>query len=520
MTARQDFLLGIDAGTSVVKAALFYPDGHEHTTVARRTTLRTPHPTWAEVSMVETWEMTVHAIREVLAKSGVRADQIAAVGITGNMVGAWLVGVDGSPVRDAILWCDGRTQPLLDRLSEEHPGFMLQIFDATGCAMQQGCTLPVLRWLAENEPQSLDRSRYVLCCKDWICFKLTGSVQLDPTEACVMPGDTRTHGYSEAMFDLLGVRAYRHLFPALQPSEKVVGVIHQEASQLTGLNAGTPVVAGAGDVPASALGVGAYEPGIACSLLGTNFLNCLVTDRPIFEPRGVGTLFCLPGERWLRSAINVSGTTSLDWAIEQFCQPEKTASASSTELFAAVEALAMQSPPGANGVRYLPYLSPQGITAPVLEPTARAEFFGLTNEHTRADLMRAVYEGLALSVRDCYAVIPAAIGEIRLSGGAAKSTFFCQVVADVTGKRIVVPSGSEFGARGAALLAAVGIGWFETIADAVSLTPTTARIYEHHPESKAIYDAIYEIYGELRDTLRPVWRQNVRRLGQRSREIG
>ena len=517
MTTRQDFLLGIDAGTSVVKAALFSPDGREHTTVAQRTTLKAPHPSWAEVSMIETWEMTAQAIREVLARSGVRADQIAAVGITGNMVGAWLIDAEGKPVRDAILWCDGRTQPLIDRLSEEHSGFMSQIFDTVGCAMQQGCTLPVLRWLAENEPQSLDRSQYVLCCKDWICFKLTGSVQVDPTEACVMPGDAQTHGYSEAMFDLLGVRAYRHLFPPLQPSEKVVGVIHREASQLTGLKAGTPVVAGAGDVPASALGVGAYEPGMACSLLGTNFLNCLVTDRPIFEPRGIGALFCLPGKRWLRAAINVSGTTSLDWAIEQFCQPEKAASASSNDLFTQVEALVGKSPPGASGIIYLPYLSSQGITAPVLEPAARAEFFGLTNEHTRADLVRAVYEGLALSIRDCYEVIPAAIGEIRLSGGAAKSAFFCQVVADVTGKRIVVPSGSEFGARGAAVLAAVGIGWFETIADALSLNPTTARIYENNPEAKAIYDAVYVTYGELRDALRPVWRRNVQRLGQHGR---
>ncbi|HVO72254.1 MAG TPA: FGGY-family carbohydrate kinase [Aggregatilineaceae bacterium] len=514
MTARQDFLLGIDAGTSVVKAALFSPDGREHVTVARRTTLKAPHPTWAEVSMIETWEMTVQAIHEVLAYGGVRSDQIAAVGITGNMIGAWLVDGDGNPVRDAILWCDGRTGPLLDQLSEEDPGFMSRLYDIVGCAMQQGCTLPVLRWLAENEPQSLDRARHILCCKDWLILRLTGSIHLDPTEACVLPGDPRTRGYSEAMFDLLGVSAYRHLFPPLQPSEKVVGVIQREAAQLTGLKAGTPVVAGAGDVPASAIGVGAYEPGTACSLLGTNFLNCLVTDRPVFEPRGIGAVFCLPGERWLRSAINVSGTTSLDWAIEQFCQPEKTASASSAEPFAAVESLATNSPPGASGIIYLPYLSAQGITAPVVESAARAELFGLTNEHTRADLVRAVYEGLALSIRDCYEVIPADIGEIRLSGGAAKSTFFCQIVADVTGTRIVVPSGTEFGARGAALLAAVGIGWFETVADALSLDPTTARIYESNPKVKAVYDAVYMTYGELRDALRPVWRRNVQRLGQ------
>jgi sugar (pentulose or hexulose) kinase len=517
MTTRQGFLLGIDAGTSVVKAALFSSTGREHTTVAQRTTLKTPQPTWAEVSMIETWEMTISAIRELLAKSGIRADQIAAVGITGNMVGAWLIDAGGNPVRDAVLWCDGRTQPLIERLSEEHPGFMSQIYDTVGCVMQQGATLPVLRWLAENEPQSLDRATHVLCCKDWLNFKLTGSIHLDPTEACVLPGDARTQGYSEAMFDLLGVRAYRHLFPPLQPSGTIVGTIHSEAAQLTRLKAGTPVVAGAGDVPASALGVGAYEPGVACSLLGTNFLNCLVTDKPLFEPRDIGALFGLPSGRWLRATINVSGTTSLDWAIEQFCQPEKMTAASSQELFAQVEALALQSQPGARGIIYLPYLSSQGIIAPFAESAARADFFGLTNEHTRADLVRAIYEGLAFSIRNGYDVIPVAIDEIRLSGGAAKSPFFCQVVADVTGKHIVVPSGSEFGARGAAVLAAVGIGWFKTITDALSLTPTTARTYECNPEIKAIYDAVYLTYGELRDTLVPVWRRNVQRLDKYGR---
>ena len=512
MAATQEFLLGIDAGTSVVKAALFYPDGREHTTVARRTTLRVPHPSWAEVSMIETWEMTAHAIRDVLTTSGVRADQIAAVGITGNMVGAWLVDAVGNPVRDAILWCDGRAQPLIERLSLEHPGFMSRIFEESGSIMQQGCTLPVLRWLSEYERESLDKAQYVLCCKDWLCFKLTGSVQLDATEASVMPGDPRARSYSDSMIDLLGVRAYRHLLPPLQPSEKVVGVIHDEAAAQTGLKAGIPVVAGAGDVPASAVGLGAYEPGIACSLLGTNFLNCLVTDHPVFEPHEIGVLFCLPGERWIKATINVSGTTSFDWAIDQFCQLEARAAASSADLFAQVEALAAQSQPGARGIIYLPYLSSQGITAPVYEPAARAELFGLTNEHARSDVIRAVYEGMAFAIRNGYDVIPAAIDEIRLSGGAAKSPFFCQLLANVTGKRIAVPAGSEFGARGAAILAAVGIGWYESISTALASNPITSRIYEPSPQMKPLYDDLYATYGDLRDALRPVWAHHAQRV--------
>jgi len=512
MTEKPSFLLGIDAGTSVVKAALFYPSGREYKAVARRTTLKSPRPTWAETSMTETWEMTISAIRELLAISSVSSEQIAAIGVTGNMVGAWLIDKAGQPVRDAILWCDGRSQPLIDRLSTQQPDFMALIFEASGSVMQQGCTLPVMRWLAENEPESLDRAAYVLCCKDWLIFKLTGSIQIDPTEASVMPGDTRKRGYSAAMFDLLGVSEYRHLFPPIQPSAAVICTVHAAAAQQTGLKTGIPVVAGAGDVPASALGVGAFDPGAACSLLGTNFLNCLVSSQPTFEPREVGVLFCLPGERWLRATVNVSGTTSLDWAIEQFAQKEKAEAASTEQLFSQIENLARQSVPGSRGVIYLPYLSTQGIIAPIVEPAARADFFGLANDHTRADLIRAVYEGLALSIRDGYDVIPANITDIRLSGGASKSSFFCQMIADVTGKCILVPSGNEFGAKGAALLAAVGIGWFDSITNALAADTTSVTVYEPDASVHTFYEtAVVPTYVELRETLRLVWQRHRQR---------
>ena len=263
------------------------------------------------------------------------------------MVGAWLIDEQGEPVRDAILWNDGRAQELIDRLSLEHPGFMQTIFRTSGSVMQQGCTLPVLRWLADHEPATLDRAATVLCCKDWIAYKLTGSRQVDPTEASVMPGSAEERGYSEEMIDLFGLRPWRHLFPPVRPSQAVAGELHADAAQATGLRPGTPVVVGAGDVPASAIGLGAVEPGVACTLLGTNILNCLVTASPIYEPYDVGVMFCLPEQRWLRAMINVSGTTSMDWFIAQFCAEEVAASRGvQSDLFAHLEALAQTSRSG------------------------------------------------------------------------------------------------------------------------------------------------------------------------------
>lgn len=500
-------LLGVDAGTSVVKVALFDRAGREHAVVRRRTPVDAPHPAWSETDMEETWAIAAGAIRTLLAEHGVDPPRIAAVGLTGNMVGAWLVDGDGRPVRKAILWNDGRTQPLIDRLSGEHPGFMARIYQSSGSVMQQGCTLPLLRWLAEHEPDVLARATHLLGCKDWIAYRLTGTRQVDPTEASVMPGDARARTYSEAMVSLFGLEAFRSLFPPVVPAERIVGEVTGDAAAATGLRAGTPVIAGAGDVPASAIGLGAVEAGVACTLLGTNILNCLVTDEPHFAPVGVGLLFCLPGDRWLRAMVNISGTTSLDWFVEQFCAAERQQAASPADLFTRLETLARSSTAGANGVLYLPYLSPLGITTPFLEPSARAEFFGLTDQHTRGDMLRAVYEGIALSICDGYAVLPQAVSEIRLCGGGAKSLFWSQLIADCTGKAVIVPEGTEFGARGAALLAGVALGWYRSIGDVAAATAGPGRRHLPVPANTERYDRLYHVYRLLQQELRPAWQQ-------------
>jgi sugar (pentulose or hexulose) kinase len=228
----------------------------------------------------------------------------------------------------------------------------------------------------------------------------------------------------------------------------------------------------------------------------------------------VGLLFCLPGNRWLRAMVNVAGTTSLDWFVEQFCAAERAAAHSREALYTGLEQLACQSAPGANGVLFLPYLSALGITTPFWEPAARAEFFGLTDRHTRGDLLRALYEGIALSIRDGYAVQPAPVREIRLSGGGARSAFWSQMIADSTGCPVVVPAGAEFGAKGAALLAGVAIGWYKTVEEAVDKTAGVERRFWPDPGRKELYDRLYTVYRQLQYDLRPAWRAAAKSAAQ------
>lgn len=506
----QPYLLGIDAGTSVVKAALFDREGREVAATMRRTKLLAPKPGWTEASMPEIWAATTETLRELLHLSGVHPDQIAAVGMSGNMIGAWLIDEHGEPVRNGIYWSDGRTQPLIEQLDAENPGIMSQLFQYSASVMQQGCTLPLVRWLADNEPDNLKRARYILNCKDWLRYKLTGVVQTEQSEVGGLPGDTRTQTYADEVFTLLGIHPFRAKFAPIVASEAIVGGITRAASAETGLREGTPVIAGAGDVPAVSLGVGAVEPGLACSILGTTSINGLVVGEPVFTPPDIGLLFYIPHGRWLRALANVSGTTNIDWFINQFCPVESAKAQSPAELFALLEQLAGESRVGANGVIYHPYLSPVGVIAPIYEPAARAQFFGLTIEHTRADLLRAIYEGMALAIRDCYSAVDFPLDELRLSGGGARSHLWAQIIADCLGVRVVIPEGAEFGAKGAALLAGVGIGWYSS-SQAASSTVRFSRVHEPDARVKHIYDENYALYADLRERLRPSWHLGVRR---------
>ncbi len=334
--------------------------------------------------------MTAAAIRELLALTGINSAQIAGIGVTGNMVGVWLIDEQGRPVRNAILVCDTRTRPLFEQLTRQQPDILHRIYCSSGCVMEFGCTLPLIRWLADHEPDSLHKAQAVFCCKDWLCYQLTGSIHLDYTEASVLPGDNRKRTYSEPLFDLLGISQWRDLLPRVVASEQIVGQVTPQAAEAAGLCAGTPVSAGAGDVPSSTIGAGAVEPGMACTVLGTTCHNSVVIPQPSFEPPDVGLLFALPESSWLNAMVNLTGTPNLDWAIEQFCGLEASRTASRRELFDSVQRLAQHSLPGANGVIYHPYLNPVGVIAPFVEPAARAQFFGITTAHTRADLLRAV----------------------------------------------------------------------------------------------------------------------------------
>ena len=500
------FVLGLDIGTSMTKAAIFDRAGVEVAAVARRTCVAERHPGWSELEPEAAWRAAADVCRAVIAAGRIEGRDIAGVGVSGVMVGAWLVDAAGAAVRPAILWNDGRTHELVQGLLADRPGLISEIFASSGSVMQLGCTLPVLAWLARHEPEALARSHAVLCAKDFIRLRLTGEIGAEESEAAMAPGSARRRGFNPDLLRLFALESAAELFPPIARSEAIAGTVTAAAAAMTGLKVGTPVVFGAGDTPASVIGAGVGEAGYASTVLGTTCLNGIVTDEPVFEPADLGLLYTLPGGLWMKTMVNVAGTTNIDWCLKVLC-PDL---ADHPQAYEELARLAGAGGIGAGGVTYLPHLSSAGIIAPRIETGARAGFAGLEPRHGRNHLVRALYEGVALSIRESFAAIGRPMATIRLAGGGAQSSFWSQMIADIVGATVEVPRGSQFGAKGAALLAATGIGWFASVAEACRETFVLERRHEPDAGAGRAYAAAYARYravsaGSL-DAIAPSYR--------------
>jgi sugar (pentulose or hexulose) kinase len=495
------YLLGIDAGTSVIKSVLFDVRGREVAVARRDMPVQHPHSSWSEADMDIVWELARETVREVCAEG--RGERVVGIGITGTCCGAWLVDEQGLPVRPAILWNDGRAADLLSEWQGQ--GILRRIFAISGNAMFPGYTVPVLAWLQRHEPQTLERARWLLFTKDWIRYRLTGVVANEESDCSYMPFDIRSRCASAELFAIAGIADCLRLLPKMLSGYEVGGYVTTEVAEATGLAAGTPVVAGLVDVVASTVGAGAYRPGQACSIVGTSSLNSLVSERPMFEPPDVGVQATMPGGSWLRSLVNTSGTLNIDWMLDVLAAPERErAEREGRSVFDLVEEMVRNVPAGAEGVVYHPYINTAGVVSPFVNPAARAQFFGVEVGHTRAHLLRAVYEGVALSMLDAYEHMPERCEEVLLSGGGARSDFWAQMFADATGRRIVVPDGSEYGARGVAMMAGIGAGVYRDLDEAAGAVEI-ARQYEPDPRAHEIYRELYALYRELYRSLGNAW---------------
>ena len=441
------YWLGVDAGTGGTRAILINEAGRVlHSFTAPHEDIRMERPLWAEQRPEDWWSAGQQAIRGVLGLAGVSGDQVRRVGLSGQMHGLVLLDSDNAVIRPALIWCDQRSQEQVDAINESVGREF--VVACTANPVLTGFTLPKLLWVRDHEPRNFERVRQVLLPKDYVRFQLTGEFAGDVSDASgTALFDVVNRRWSHELIGRLGLES--SILPRVYESSEITGHVSDAAARATGLHAGTPVVAGAGDQAASAIGNGIVEPGVVSCTIGTSGVVFAHMEKPGYDPLGRVHTFChaVPGA-WHVMGVTQGAGLSLQWFRNQLA-PGADYDALTAEAATAVA--------GSQGLYWLPYL--MGERTPHLDANARGGWIGLTARHTRADLIRALMEGVCYSQRDCLVLIEGlgvAVESVRLSGGGARSEVWRRMFADVFGMPVVTLETQEGSAYGAALLALAG----------------------------------------------------------------
>ena len=498
-------LLGIDVGTGGTRAVVVDENGSVvASATAEHAPFASPQTGWAEQEPRDWWRATTEAVRGVLSHAEVSADEIACVGFSGQMHGAVLLDEGEEVLRPALIWCDQRTDAQGKAITNLVGASRL--IELTANPALTNFTLTKLMWVREHEPELWTRFRYFLLPKDYVRLRLTGERATDVADASgTLLLDVANRRWSDAMLDAVEIN--KSCLPTLFESSEITGRVSAEGAAATGLREGTPVVAGAGDQAAGAVGMGIVRPGAVSATIGTSGVVFAATARPALDKGGRVHTFChaIPG-RWHVMGVTQAAGLSLRWFRDQFgVAGDGAASSSGDDPYDLLCKEAASAPPGSDGVLWAPYL--MGERTPHLDPGARAALVGLAASHTRAHAVRAILEGVAFSLRDTltiFAEMEVPVDTIRLGGGGARGPLWRQIQADIYGREVEILAAEEGAAYGAALLAGVGVGTWSSVDEACARAVRVAARVEPDAPASALMNRRYSAYRALYPALRSV----------------
>ena len=497
------YLIGVDIGTSGTKTIIIDEKGKVLAHALKEYPLSSPRPQWSEQNPIDWWTASYSTIKSVMEKSGVDPKEVKGVGLSGQMHGSVFLDASNSVLRPALLWNDQRTQAECDWITETVGSE--KVIDLISNPVLTGFTAGKIIWLRNNEPEIYSKVKKVLLPKDFVRLKLTGEFATEVSDASgTALFNVKKRIWSEEMLGLIGIPL--DWMPRCYESFEISGRITDEASKLTGLLPGTPVVGGGGDQAAGAVGNGIVETGILSSTVGTSGVVFAFSDEPRVDPQMRLHTFChaVPG-KWHMMGVMLSAGGSLQWYRDTICLPEKAlANALGKDPYELICDEAARVPAGSEGLIFLPYLT--GERSPYPDANARGVMFGLTRRTERNHMARAVLEGVAYGLYDSLKVMEELglpISQVRASGGGARSEIWRQIQADVTGQPHVLINIDEGPAFGVALLAGVGSGVFSSIEEAChstieirSTTPPSSVNRDTYRKYHSIYQ---KLYAHLKD---------------------
>lgn len=498
-------LLGIDVGTGGTRALIVDQSGSVvASATAEHEPFASPQTGWAEQQPADWWRATGQAVHGALAKGDVSADEISCVGFSGQMHGAVLLDEHHDVLRPALIWCDQRTDAECKSITTLIGASKL--IELTANPALTNFTVTKLLWVREHEPELWSRFRFFVLPKDYVRLRLTGERATDVADASgTLLLDVVNRRWSEHMLQALELN--KSSLPALFESSEITGRISSDGASMTGLREGTPVVAGAGDQAAGAVGMGIVKPGAVSATIGTSGVVFAATSRPALDNGGRVHTFChaIP-ERWHVMGVTQAAGLSLRWFRDRFGVAGDGQQLSSQEdPYDLLCKEAGGAPPGSDGVLWAPYL--MGERTPHLDPQARAALVGLAANHTRSHVVRAILEGVAFSLRDTLTIfeeMKVPVNSIRLGGGGARGALWRQIQADIYGREVEILAAEEGAAYGAALLAGVGVGAWSSVDEASEQAVRVAARVKPDTSAAALLNRRYAAYRALYPALRSV----------------
>lgn len=482
------YLLGIDVGTSSVKSLLMDEDGTVAGIVQKEYDMIKPRQSWAEQEMGQLWEATAWTLRSLMAQCPQVREGISGISYSGQMHGLVMLDKEGKEVRNTIIWADQRSSQAIERIYETVPREEYE--SVTLNALSTGFLVSSLVWVRDQEPENYERIHKVMLPKDYIRFRMCGELGTDMSDASsAVIFDTASRQWAWNLIRRIGLK--ESFFVPCHESSEIAGTVSKMCAQETGLPEGVPIVYGGGDTLVQALGNGMTRPGMAISNIGTASQLVTVSECPIYDKDFRTNTFChVDGRRWLLMGANLSGGVSLKWLKNNVLNMES---------YDTMTELAEQSSPGSDGLFFLPYLS--GERTPWNDPNARGIYFGLSLKHERADMIRAVMEGIIYAQKcslEIFREMGLSFDRVIASGGGANSRAFRQIIADQFGCEVVTNLVKEQGCVGAAILAGVGVGIFSNCEEACSrIVRFRDEVTEPNASNHKLYEERFRVFERL-----------------------
>ena len=496
------YLIGIDLGTSSTKTILFDEDGKSICAATAEYPMIQPQNGWAEQDPAHWWEACVTTLRQVMERSGIPKEQVIGVGLSGQMHGLVMLDKYGAVLRNSIIWCDGRTAKECVEITEKVGA--QRLIEITANPALVGFTAGKILWVREHEPELYARCRHILLPKDYLRYKLCNVFATEVSDASGMNlMDVPKRQWSKEVLEKLNIDSA--LLPSLHESCEVTGAITEETARQTGLAKGTPVVGGAGDNAAAAIGTGVVASGKAFTSIGTSGVIFAHSDTVTIDLHGRIHTFCsaVPG-KWTVMSCTLAAGGSLQWFQNQFYIHEiQSAIAKGKDPYEFMDKLVEQVPIGSNRLLFLPYL--MGERSPLLDPDARGVFFGLSGIHTRQDMLRAVMEGVGFSLRHCLDIFKnmgVSINEMLVTGGGGTNHLWRQILSDLYECPVVTINNREGPALGAAILAGVGTGLYQDMQKACNMIINVNTLQHPIAENAATYNSYFALYKDVYQSIK------------------